>query len=244
MRLRAVLPALFFLLTGCAADVTFAIDVHRNGSATATTREVMDDQLYRMAMRQTVTGDPFGIATMQRDGWAVVQSADANGNHVITMSKLVGRSDLENPSGAAPALRGMFLPLSAAQIKRSQGFFVEQDALSATAPPLLAFVQSQLRPPYDDLASAVLSSVALHFALRTPGKILETNGVRTPSGFVMWDLSLQGPTRIVYSVRLIRYDRVALVSLTVLVVLIVLVRLATRNRGVAASRIQGDNVIS
>ncbi|HYL27623.1 MAG TPA: hypothetical protein VEW74_07290, partial [Candidatus Nitrosotalea sp.] len=62
------------------------------------------------------------------------------------------------------------------------------------------------------------------------GKILETNGVRTPSGFVMWDLSMQGPTKVAYSVRLIRYDRIALVMTTVLVALIVLVRVATRRR--------------
>ena len=103
--------------------------------------------------------------------------------------------------------------------------------LAATAPPLLAFVQSELRPPYDDLASAMLSSaVALHFALRTPGKILETNGTRTPNGFVTWDLSLQGPTKIAYSVRLIRYDRLALVMLTVLVTLVVVITLVRRRR--------------
>jgi hypothetical protein len=236
MRFGALLPAVVLLLTGCAADVTFAIDVHRNGSATATTREIMDDHLYRLALRQTVTGDPFGIETMQHEGWSISQTADANGNHVITMSKLLRREDLSSAGGPAPALRGVFLPLSAAQISRSHGFFSEQDSLSATAPALLPFVQSQLRPPYDDLASAMLSAaVALHFELRTPGKIVETNGERTPSGFVRWNLGLQAPTKITYTVRLIRYDRIALILLTAFIALIVILA-AARRRGASVLR--------
>ena len=145
----------------------------------------MDDQLYRLALSQKFTGDPFGTETFQREGWSVSRSTDDNGNHVITMSKVLSRDDLNSSGQPTPALRGIFVPFSSLQVSRSRGFFVEQDSLTATVPALLPLVQSQLRPPYDDLASAMFSAaVALHFELRTPGNVLETNGERTPSGFV------------------------------------------------------------
>jgi len=227
MRLRAAVPALVLLLTGCAADVTFQIDVRRNGSALATTREVVDDELYRMASRQTAMADPFGISTMQHEGWSVSMATDANGNHVVTMSKLLSRNDLNSLSGPTPALRGLFLPLTSVAISRSPGFFVETDSLSATAPALLPFVQSQLTPPYNDLASAMLSSaVALHFELRTPGRVLQTNGVPAPGGFTRWNLSLESPTPMVYRVRVVYADRIALVVIFGVLAIVLLARYA------------------
>lgn len=237
MRFRAALPSLVFLLTGCAADVTFQIDVRANGSALATTREVVDDELYRMALRQTAMPDPFGVQTMQREGWSASMTTDANGNHVITMSKLLSRDDLNsigsptNTGRPTPALRGLFLPLSSVSISRAPGFFVETASLSATAPALLPFVQSQLKPPYDDLASAMLSSaVALHFELRTPGEVLQTNGAPAPGGFYRWNLSLQQPTPMVYRVRVVHADRIALVVIFSAVVVVLLGRVAIRSK--------------
>lgn len=225
------------LLTGCAADVTFQIDVRPNGSALASTREVVDDELYRMALRQTAMPDPFGVQTMQREGWSASMTTDANGNHVITMSKLLSRDDLSNigsPTNigkGTPALRGLFLPLSSVSISRSPGFFVETASLSATAPALLPFVQSQLRPPYDDLASAMFSSaVALHFELRTPGEVLQTNGAPAPGGFYRWNLSLQQPTPMVYRVRVVHADRIALVVIFAAAVVVLLGRVAIRSK--------------
>jgi hypothetical protein len=149
---------------------------------------------------------------MQREGWSVATSSDANGNHVITLSKLLSRDDLNGLSGPSPSVRGLFLPLTNVSITRSPGFFVESDALAATAPALLPFVQSELRPPYDDLASAMLSSaVALHFELRTPGRVLQTNGAPAPGGFTRWNLSLDTPTPMIYRVRVVHADRIALV---------------------------------
>jgi hypothetical protein len=228
---RAVAPALALLLGGCAADVTFQIDVRSNGSAVATTREVVDDQLYRLAQRQTAMPDPFGIATMQHEGWSVATSSDANGNHIITLSKLLSRDDLNSlgrTGQPTPAIRGLFLPLSSVAISRSPGFFVETDSLSATAPALLPFVQSQLRPPYDDLASAMLSAVALHFELRTPGRVLQTNGTAAPAGFTRWNLSLQAPTPMTYRVRVVYADRIALVIIFGVAAIVLLVRVARR----------------
>jgi len=229
MHFRAVAPALALLLGGCAADVTFQIDVRANGSALATTREIVDDDLYRMASRQSEMPDPFGVATMQREGWSVSTATDANGNHVITMSKLLSRNDLSSLSGPAPSVRGLFLPLTNVAISRSPGFFAETDFLSATAPALLPFVQSQLRPPYDDLASAMLSSaVALHFELRTPGKVLQTNGAPAPGGFTRWNLSLQAPTSMIYRVRVIHVDRIALIIIFGVAAVVLLFRVTRR----------------
>lgn len=189
----------------------------------------MDDQLYRLALSQKFTGDPFGTETFQREGWSVSRSTDDNGNHVITMSKVLSRDDLNSSGQPTPALRGMFVPFSSLQVSRSRGFFVEQDSLTATVPALLPLVQSQLRPPYDDLASAMFSAaVALHFELRTPGNVLETNGERTPSGFVRWDLSLQAPTRVLYAVRVVHVDRIIVVLLVALAALMLSLHVAGR----------------
>jgi hypothetical protein len=177
--------------------------------------------------------DPFGVQTMQHEGWSTAMTTDANGNHVITMSKLLSRDDLNSigrPT-ATPALRGLFLPLTGGSISRSPGFFVETDTLSATAPALLPFVQSELKPPYDDLASAMLSSaVALHFELRTPGNVLQTNGQRATDGFYRWDLSLDQPTQMVYRVRVVHADRIALVVIFTAVIVVLLARITTRRR--------------
>lgn len=231
MRLRVAVPSLALLLTGCAADVTFQIDIRPNGSALATTREIVDDELYRLALRQTTMPDPFGVKTMQSEGWSASMTTDANGNHVITMSKLLSRDDLNSVGQPTPSpgLRGLFLPLTSASISRSPGFFVETDSLSATAPALLPFVQSELKPPYDDLASAMLSSaVALHFELRTPGSVLQTNGEPSTDGFFRWDLSLQRPTQLVYRVRVVHADRIALVVIFAAALIVLLVRVSVR----------------
>src|SRR5271165_691252 len=104
MRFRVVPPAFaLLLLTGCAADVTFFIDVHRNGSALVTTREVIDDQLYLLAQRQNMTGDPFGIERLESEGWSVSATSDDRGNHVITMWKLLSRGDLNSAGSGHPA---------------------------------------------------------------------------------------------------------------------------------------------
>ena len=229
--LGAIAPLLALLLGGCAADVTFQIDLRSNGSALATTREVVDDDLYRMASRQSAMPDPFGIATMQREGWSASTTTDANGNHVITLSKLLSRNDLNSLSGPSPSVRGFFLPLTNVAISRLPGFFVETDSLSATAPALLPFVQSQLQPPYDDLASAMLSSaVALHFEFRTPGKVLQTNGAPAPGGFTRWNLSLDAPTPMNYRMRVVYTDRIALVIIFGVAAIIALWRVTRYGR--------------
>ena len=212
MRIHALALTLPFL-TACHADVTFQFDVHRNGTVTATTRDVLDDQLYQLGFNQNTGTDPLGISRLQQQGWAVSRAVDNDGNHVITMSKVLRRQELSSPS-AAVALRGAAPPFSSLNISRSPAFFVERDSLSATVPALLSLALSTVNRHYSSFATDMLGSVvALHFELRAPGKVLATNGAAAPNGFTRWDLNLQSPTRILYSVRIVRIDRIVLVVL-------------------------------
>lgn len=216
-RFAALAVVLLPLLSGCHADVTFAFDVRGNGSAVASTREVMDDQLYQLALSQNTDGDPFGIERMQRDGWSVARTSDTNGNHIILISKFLTRSAFQGSAGSTTGLHGAFLPFSSLVITRRPGLFVERDSLSATIPALLPWAQYVLNKPYASLASAMISSVvSLHLELRTPGKVLATNGEVTPNHFVRWDLALQAPTTVRYSVKMIRFDRIIAAALIIL----------------------------
>jgi hypothetical protein len=224
------LVAVSALLTACHADVTFRFDVHGNGSALASTREVLDDQLYRLALSQNTDGDPFGTERLQRNGWAVARTSDASGNHVILISKLLTRAEL-NPAGDTTPLRGAPLPFRSLVITRSPSVLVEQDSLSATIPALLPWAQYVLNKPYAGLASAMISSVvALHLELRTPGRILGTNGEVAPTRFVRWDLALESPTTIRYTVRIIRFDRIVGMVLIILTTVSMLLLIRGRRR--------------
>jgi hypothetical protein len=213
--------ALIVFLTACHADVTFRFDFHSDGSALATTSEILDDQLYKLAESQDTSGDPFGTEQLQRAGWAVLRSSDNVGNHIITATKLLSRSDLKNVATAVPALRGPILPFSSIGVSRSAGLFTEDESLSATIDPLLPFAQAAINRPYMGFASVFASSaVAVHLELRTPGKVLATNGEMAPKGFARWDVGLQAPTTVRYTVRFIRYDRVAVLAVIALIALL------------------------
>jgi hypothetical protein len=220
-RRSPVFAALFVLfLAGCRADVTVSFDVHPNGTALCTVTNVMDDELYRLALSQNTTGDPFGLAQLQREGWNVSRVYEENTDHIITISKLLRPRDLSVRGGTAP--RGVALPLSSISLSRTGGFFVERDSLAATIAPLLPWAEATLKRPYASVAWAVISSaVALHLELRTPGKVLATNGETTPNGFVRWDLSLRGPTTILYDVRIVRFDRIAMILIALGVVVFI-----------------------
>lgn len=230
LRFAMLLVVSVTFLTACHADVTFSFDVHGNGSALATTREVIDDQLYELASSQNTDGDPFGTERLQRQGWTVSRSSDDNGNHIITISKPLSRSEFKYANDGMPALRGASLPFNSLELSRSPGLFVERDSLSATIPALLPWAQYVMNRPYAGLASAIASSfVALHLELRTPGKVLATNGETTPDGFVRWDLNLQAPTTIQYSVQ--RVDSGRIIAAVIIALLILgAILMGARNR--------------
>ncbi len=178
----------------------------------------MDDDLYRLALSQNANGDPFGLAQLQREGWNVSRVYEANADHIVTISKLLSPRDLSVRGGTAP--RGVALPVSSISLSRSGTFFVERDSVTATIAPLLPWAEVTLKRPYASVAWAVIASaVALHLELRTPGRVLTTNGETTPDHFVRWDLSFRAPTTILYKVRVVRVDRIAmiLIALAVLV---------------------------
>jgi hypothetical protein len=210
------------LLGGCHADVTFRFDLHANGTALATTSAVLDDQLYRLATSRNAGEDPLGIERLQRDGWTISRARNGNGDHIITISKLLSRKELGTaPGGVAPALRGASLPFTSIELSRSPGLFAERDSLAATTPALLPWAEARLARRYAAVASAMAGSVvALHLELRTPGKVVATNGAMTPNRFARWDLGLFEPTTILYTVRVVHYERIAAVVVALVVLLL------------------------
>jgi hypothetical protein len=211
------------LLGGCHGDVTFRFDLHANGTALATTSEVLDDQLYRLAISRNAGKDPLGIEQLQRDGWTISRERDGDGNHIITISKLLTRKELGiiTSDGDARARRGTSLPLESIELSRSPGLFAERDSLVATAPALLPWAESRLPRRYAAVASAMAGSVvALHLELRTPGKVLATNGAMTLNRFARWDLGLFEPTTILYTVRVVHYDRIVAVAVALMALLL------------------------
>ena len=207
------------LLTGCHADVTFRFDVRYRGTHVTTTA-VIDDQLYRLAMSQNANADPFGMERLQRAGWTVDRAYDDNGNHTITISKLIAQKELNGAIFDNASLRREPLPFDSLTVSRSYGLFVEQDSLEAVTHPILPWAEAVLARPYAGLASALIgSAVAVHVELRTPGKVLATNGERTSHGFVRWDMNLQSPTKLSYVVRIVRFDQILLTSIVSLMTL-------------------------
>jgi hypothetical protein len=213
------------LLAGCHADITYRFDLRGDGTALVTTREVIDGQLYDLALSQNTNGDPFGADKMQQEGWTVTRVEDESGNHVITISKQLDRDELKDAGSITPALRGTSLPFSPSEVSSSVGLFVERDSLSLTIPALLPLAMqnggsSYAGGPFAGAASAMLASmVSLHLDLRTPGKVLSTNGETMPDGFVRWDLNLQAPTTIEYSVQRIYSGRVTAAVIIALLIL-------------------------
>jgi hypothetical protein len=217
-----MLVAPTLLLTGCHADVTTRVEVSANGTALVTTNEIIDDQLYKLALSQNTNGDPFGALQMQREGWMVSGASDNDGNHTITISRLFAGSDLKDLSSGMTVLGGRMLPLGAVQFSRSpSGVFFEQDSLSARIPALLPLASSTISRFYSGVALELVAPiVSVHLELKTPGTISATNGEVMPDGFVRWDLNLQEPTTIQYSARMINFWHVAIGIFIALVVLI------------------------
>jgi hypothetical protein len=222
-----ILPiATIFFLAGCHADVTLRFDVRGDGNALVTVYEIIDDQLYNLAVSESTNGDPFGMERMQHKGWAVSSASDNAGSHIIAMSRVISRADLQDISRTAPVLRGASVPFGPIAFSRSSGLFYERDSLSATIPALLPLALSTIGKFYADAASPIVASaVDLHLELRTPGKVLATNGKIMPDGFVRWNLDLQAPTKVQYTARMINITNalMALIIITLTLTLVVTV---------------------
>jgi hypothetical protein len=206
------------LLVGCHADVTVRFDIRGDGAALVTTKEIIDDELYKLALSQDASGDPFHLDTMRHAGWLVLSDIDGNRSHVFTISKLINRNERKGLNRATPILGDMSRPLGIIEVSRAPGLFFERDSLSATIAPLLPLVSSTFGRFYVGVASGLLNSVlTVHLEMKTPGKILATNGTILPDGAVRWDLNLEEPTTIDYSARVINFNHLALAILIALV---------------------------
>jgi hypothetical protein len=76
----------------------------------------------------------------------------------------------------------------------------------------------------------VASMVGLHLEIKTPGKVVQTNGETTPDGYTRWDLNLQQPTEINYTVETLNYGHIAVAILLGLALLGLIVALLLRGR--------------
>lgn len=206
--LAAAAPLLF---SACHADVTFRFDLGRDGRTLATTKAIVDDQLYALATSEST--DPFGVASLQQRGWSTYETTDSAGNHILTASKLFEGSDLGHLSRDV-SLVGRSLSPMQLRVSHVSGLLFDRDSASAVIPPFEPVALSKISPVYGGIESTVLSNaLAAHFELRTPGKILSTNGHVMPDGSVRWDLNLQEPTTVQYSVRLLSIRHVAIALL-------------------------------
>lgn len=228
---RALSIAPLAFLAACHADVTFRADLHRDGTALLSAREILDDELYALAFSQETRGDPFGVRRLQREGWTLTSVSDARGNHIITLSKQVDARDLGGRDAVAPVLRGTPLRYGAIRFARAPGLLFEQDSLAATIPPLLPLALSRMNGLYAGAASSLAASVvSAHLELKAPGRVTATNGTMMPDGAVRWDLDLQGPTEVRYSVRMVNLGHVAA---AVVAVSILILAVSARRRRVA-----------
>jgi hypothetical protein len=61
------------------------------------------------------------------------------------------------------------------------------------------------------------SMISLHLELRTPGTVVNTNGDKTPDGFVRWNVGLTTPTPISYVVQAPNLGHILIAVLTAII---------------------------
>lgn len=229
-----LLGAIAVLLAGCHADVTYKFDVHPNGTVTITGREVIDDQLYQLAASQQNSSDPFGVEQDTRQGWTVSRSTDENENHVITLTKTVSLSDFQSqglqelpkaPGGAQN------IPFDPTSMQKTVGLFTDTEQMTTTIPALMPRTAADSSNPWASMGASMAASViGIHFELRTPGKVIASNGETTPDGFTRWNINLQSPTDIRYSVQTLDVPHIVVAIAVGLIILLAVVAVLLRRR--------------
>ncbi|HEV3090833.1 MAG TPA: hypothetical protein VGX91_05245 [Candidatus Cybelea sp.] len=222
-------------LSACHADLTFRFDFHPNNAVTITAREVIDDQLYQLAMSQASSSDPFGATGATQNGWTVKRTIDENENHVVTMTKDLTLDDfLKQGTNALPNASGKALAFDASAFQRVPGLFKDTSILHTTVPPVMPKQEADSSNPWAGAGAAMAASmIALHLEVKTPGKVIQTNGESTPDGYTRWDLNLQQPTEISYAVETLNYTHIAVAIVLGLAILIFLFALLLRGRRAA-----------
>jgi hypothetical protein len=229
---KVLLLAGTVLIAGCHADLTFRFDFHPNNTVTITAREVIDDQLYQLAMSQASSSDPFGAAGATQNGWTVKRAIDENENHVVTMTKDLTLDDfVKQGTSALPNASGKALAFDASAFQRVSGLFKDTSILHTTIPPVMPKNESDSSNPWASAGSAMVATmIALHLEVKTPGTVIQTNGETTPDGYTRWDLNLQQPTEISYTVETLNYAHIAVAATLGLALLILIVALLMRGR--------------
>lgn len=194
---------LMSIATGCHADMTYRLEFHRDKMVTITAREIIDDQLYELALNQNTSGDPFGVNAATRAGWTVERSTDENENHVVTMTRDVSIDDFAKlGTEALPNAQGKVVGFDPAAFQRVSGVFKDTDILQTTIPAIFPAngAEDSSNPWYKFGQTMATSVIGIHLEIKTPGKVIATNGEATPDGYTRWDLALQNPTVIRYRV--------------------------------------------
>jgi hypothetical protein len=222
------------LLTGCHADITYRLDVHSNNTVTVAIREKLDDQFYNMAVSQSKDGDPFGAEAAKKAGWEVSKSVNDDGDHVNLLTRTVPLDSLKEALSTGPSANGVGAPIAIdpSSMTRTVGFLTDRSVLHVAIPAPMGKPEtaSTTRNPLGASASAMVSSiVSMHFELKTPGKVLDTNGDTTSDGAVRWNLNLQGPTDVQYTVETTDLPHAILLA-TILLAVIVLGIVVMRHR--------------
>jgi hypothetical protein len=231
LKAKALLAVL--VLSACHADMTFRFDFHPNNTVTIMGREVIDDQLYQLALNQASSGDPFGAAAATQSGWTVKRTIDENNNHVVTMTKELTRDDfVKQGTNALPNASGKVLAFDASAFKRISGPFKDTEILQTSIPAIMPKTETtNSSNPWASAGAAMAASmIGLHVEVKTPGKVVETNGETTPDGYTRWDVSLQQPTEIRYTVETLNVTHIMLLVVCGLVLLVLMVALLLRGR--------------
>jgi hypothetical protein len=200
------LLSLALTLTGCKANITYRFDLHPDSTVTVAINEKVDDQFFNLARSQSKDGDPFGLDAAKRSGWIVARSVTDDGDRLNSMTRTVALSALKDSLGNGSASPGMIsAPLTSfnpAAVSTTVGLITDKSVVNATFPALMPKSGTDSENAYAGAAAAMVSSIiSMHLELKAPGKIIYTNGDMTPDGAVRWNLNLQSPTSIEYTVQ-------------------------------------------
>lgn len=217
----ALLLVVISALSACHADILYRLDIHANKTATLTLRENFDGELYQAALGSGGT-DPFGLIAIHKAGWQVAQRDLPEGGHSIELTRTVPIADIakaltavmtSGPSGTGAVV------VPRVEIAERRHFFSNTFSVNTVLPAMLAHKNSSETPfsaMNDSLAASVM---ALHFQLRAPGKLVNTNGTLLKNGYVQWDLNPNAPTPIAYVVDV---PAVANISMTIVAAFLLL----------------------
>lgn len=232
----AILAAVGVLvLAGCHADITYRFDVHPNRTVTVTVKELIDDQFYQLAVSQNPSDDPFEFRTAKNDGWVIARSIDQNGNHSIIATKTVPLNQIQGKDALPGLMDSKSSPIHFAELKKSNGLFVDTSTLQETIPAPMSNARLQSADAMAAAgASMAASMISMRLDLRMPGWVTATNGERMADGYTRWTIDLRHPTVIRYTAQ--TPDSAHIVIAVVLAIVLTLLAALTGRAGLQRRR--------